>query len=179
MFKYMESARQNATVFDDVPRRSPVASQRAEDRRRDLEEARIALRCNRRELDLVDSFVSSGEYESRSALVRAALHAFLRSRTLSTAPTPPRDSEGYVEVPVRLRPHEFEEWTAYAHYLAGNQPLRDVLGGLLRELQATRNVRDLVTYHRQSQRDAVGQQEGTAALREIGKNLQRRGVVGR
>lgn len=166
-------------MFDDAPRRSNAARSRAEDRRRDIEEARIALRCNRKELDLVDSFVSSGEYESRSELVRAALHAFLRSRALSTVPTPPRDSEGFVEVPVRLRPHEYEEWTAYAHFLQGDRPLRDVLGTLLREAQASHGVRDLVQYHRQSHRNAVGQAEGTAALRESGKDLQRRGVVGR
>ncbi len=179
MFKYVENARQSATVFDDAPRRPSAALQRADDRRRDLEDARIALRCNRKELELVDSFVSSGEYESRSELVRAALHAFLRSRALSTVPTPPRDSEGFVEVPVRLKPHEYEEWTAYAHFLEDDRPLREILGRFLREAQVSRNVRDLVLYHRQSHRNAVGQQEGTAALRESGKDLQRRGVVGR
>lgn len=175
----MENGPQSASVFDDAPRRSSAAQKRVDARRREPEEARIALRCNRKELDLVDSFVSNGEYESRSELVRAALHAFLRTRALSAVPTPPRDSEGFVEVPVRLRPHEYEEWTAYAHFLQGDRPLRDVLGALLREVQVSRGVRDLVQYHRQSHRTAVGQQEGTAALRESGKDLQRRGVVGR
>jgi len=179
MFKYMEIGRQSATVFDDAPRRSSVAPARAGDRRREPEEARIALRCNRKELELLDSFVSRGEYGSRSELVRAAMHAFLRTRALSTVPTPPRDSEGFVEVPVRMYPHEYEEWTAYAHFLQGGRPLRDVLGTFLREAQAERGVRELVQYHRQSHRNAVGQQEGTAALRESGKDLQRKGVVGR
>lgn len=166
-------------MFDDAPRRSRSAAQQVDDRRRDSEDARIALRCNRKELELVDAFVASGEYASRSELVRAAMHALLKSRALSAVPTPPRNSEGLVEVPVRLRPHEYEEWAAYAHFLESDRPLGDVLAVFLREAQMSRKVRELVQYHRQSYRYAVGQQEGTAALRESGKNLQRRGVVGR
>ena len=82
-------------------------------------------------------------------------------------------------MPVRLLPHEYEEWTAYAHYLQGDRPLRDVLPVVLRDYEARHNVRELVQYHRQGHRDAVGRQEGAAALHESGKDLQRRGVVGR
>jgi len=91
------------------------------------EDARIALRCNRKELRLVDSFVSQGEYSTRSELMRAALHAFLRSRAMSTAPTPPVDAEGFIEVPVRLRPEEYAALETYAHHVANGRPVRDLL----------------------------------------------------
>ncbi|MGI0054982.1 MAG: ribbon-helix-helix domain-containing protein [Thermoplasmata archaeon] len=166
-------------MFDKVPlRRSALAAQRG-DRRQDPEDARIALRCNRKEIELIDSFVANGEFESRSELMRAAVHAFLRTRALSAESTPPRDSEGFVEVPVRLRPHEFAEWSAYAHYVDSNHPLRDVLARFLREAAEERNLRGRIRYHRDGLHDAVSNQEQAAALRESGKDLERRGVVGR
>jgi Arc/MetJ-type ribon-helix-helix transcriptional regulator len=74
-------------VFDKDSKRKSAPSRDADDRREGTEDARIALRCNRKELQLVDSFVANGEFETRSELMRAALHAFLRSRAMSTAPT--------------------------------------------------------------------------------------------
>ncbi len=166
-------------MFDNVPpRRSALVRERGA-RRTDPEDARIALRCNRRELELIDSFVANGEFESRSELLRAAMHALLRSRALSTDTTPERDAEGFVEVPIRLRPHEVAEWKAYAHFLENDRPLRDLLAALVREAAMARKVRDQVDYHRVGAQTAAGHQEREAALRESGKDLERRGVVGR
>ena len=79
------------------------------------EDERIALRCNRRELQLVDSFVVNGEFRNRSELMRHALRAFLRDRSASavTAPAPAASESGVLEVPVRLRREEIETYRAY------------------------------------------------------------------
>src|SRR5208282_3033060 len=68
MLKYVKYALACLTVFDNASegkegrRREPEAS------RREPEDARIALRCTLKELRLVDSFVASNEYPTRSEL---------------------------------------------------------------------------------------------------------------
>ena len=169
----------DVTVFDNVPRRETPLVRERNARRTDPEDARIALRCNRKELELIDSFVANGEFESRSELLRAAMHALLRSRSLSSEVAPARDSEGYVEVPVRMRPHELAEWQAFARLVENGQPVRDVLARAIRELAAGRRIRDTVAYHREGIQQAAARQEQESALSESGKNLERKGVLGR
>lgn len=143
------------------------------------EDARIALRCNRKELRLVDSFVSQGEYSTRSELMRAALHAFLRSRAMSTAPTPPVDAEGFIEVPVRLRPEEYAALETYAHHVANGRPVRDLLAEIVRRGEMELKVNELVQRARATVREAVETRTQVGALQESGKDLERKGVVGR
>ena len=127
----------------------------------------------------MDSFVSDGEYASRSELVRAALHAFLASRAMSTAPTPPVDAEGFVEVPVRLRPEEYADLEAYSRHVANGRPVRDLLAEFVRHGEMKLEVHELVQRARATVREAVETRTQVGALGESGKDLERKGVVGR
>jgi Arc/MetJ-type ribon-helix-helix transcriptional regulator len=179
LFKYQKFPCLCVAVFDKSASRKSAPEREAEDRRSDTEDARIALRCNLKELRLVDSFVGNGEFDSRSELMRAALHAFLRSRALSTAPTPPVDAEGLVEVPVRLRPDEYADFEAYARHVANGQSVRDLLAQIVRHGEAELKVHELAARARATVREAVENRASAGALRESGKDLERKGVVGR
>jgi Arc/MetJ-type ribon-helix-helix transcriptional regulator len=166
-------------VFDKASKRAPAPSRDAETRTEGTEDARIALRCNLKELRLVDSFVANGEFETRSELMRAALHAFLRSRAMSTAPSPPTDAEGYIEVPVRLRPDEYAAFETYARHVANGRPVRDLLAEIVRRGEAELKVHELVARARATVREAVETRAQAGALQESAKDLERKGVVGR
>ena len=91
-------------MFDKSARRSATGPDEGSKDRAAPEDERIALRCNRRELQLLDSFVANGEFRSRSELMRKALLDFLRLRAMTAVTTPVAPSEdGLVEVSVRLR----------------------------------------------------------------------------
>jgi len=166
-------------VFDNAPNGTPARPRQPEAPREDSEDARIALRCNRKELQLVDSFVTNGEYASRSELMRAALHAFLRSRALSTAPAPPVDAEGFIEVPVRLRPEEYADLEAYARYVANGRKASDVLAEFVRRGEIELKARELAHRARAAVREAVETRTQVGELAESGRDLERKGVVGR
>jgi len=179
LFKYQELTCLCVAVFDKRSSRKSDSAEEPAERRTGIEDARIALRCNRKELRLVDSFVVNGEFPTRSELMRAALHAFLRSRTMSTAPTPPVDAEGFVEVPVRLRPDEYADFEAYARHVANGQSVRDLLAQIVRHGEVELKVHELVARARVTVRDAVESRAQAGALQESGKDLERKGVVGR
>lgn len=166
-------------MFDNEPDGSIRRSRAGADRPESSEDARIALRCNRAELHLVDSFVANGEFPTRSELMRAALHAFLRSRALSAAPTPAVDADGFVEVAVRLRPEEYATLETYARHVANGRPVRDLLAEWIRHREMELKVQELVARARATVRDAVETRAQAAALRESGSDLERKGVVGR
>ncbi len=166
-------------MFDRASKRKSAPSRDADVREEGTEDARIALRCNLKELRLVDSFVANGEFETRSELMRAALHAFLRSHALSTAPSPPVDAEGFVEVPVRLRPDEYAAFETYARHVANGRPVRDLLAEIVRRGEAELKVRELVARARDTVREAVESRTQAGALQESAKDLERKGVVGR
>ena len=166
-------------MFDNAPDPAKERVRAPEARREEPEDARIALRCNRKELQLVDSFVASGEFPTRSELMRAALHAFLRSHAMSTAPTPPVDAEGFVEVPVRLRPEEYAALETYARHVANGRPVRDILAEIVRRGEMEMKVHELVQRARATVREAVETRTQVGALTESGKDLERKGVVGR
>lgn len=178
-FKYEEIPSVCLTVFDDAPTPAKERVRAPEARRDEREDARIALRCNRDELRLVDSFVTNGEYPSRSELVRAAVHAFLRARALSTAPAPPVDAQGLIEVPVRLRPEEYADLETYARNVANGRSVRDLLAEMVRRGEMELKVHELVARARSSVREAVESRTQVGALQESGKDLERKGVVGR
>jgi hypothetical protein len=166
-------------VFDNASERKPARAREPEGRSGATEDARIALRCDRRELELVDSFVNRGEYATRSELMRAALHAFLTSRALSSLPTPPVDSDGYVEIPVRLRPEEYAALETYSRHVANGRPVKDLLAEIVRRGEMELKVTELVQRARTNVRDAVEARTQVGALSESGKDLERKGVVGR
>ncbi len=166
-------------MFDNAPKRKPTRPRVPADVPEELDDARIALRCNRKELRLVDSFVTHGEFSTRSELMRAALHAFLQSRAMSTAPTPPVDAEGLIEVPLRLRPEEYAEIETFAKYVANGRPVRDVLAEIFRRGELESKVGELVQRARATVREAVNSRTQVGALQESGKDLERKGVVGR
>jgi Arc/MetJ-type ribon-helix-helix transcriptional regulator len=179
VFKYQEFPSLCLTVFDNAPERKKERAQAPEARREEPDDARIALRCNRKELRLVDSFVTNGEFTTRSELMRAALHAFLRSHAMSTAPTPAVDAEGFVEIPVRLRPEEYAALETYAHHVANGRPVRDLLAEIVRRGEMEMKVHELVQRARATVREAVETRTQVGALGESGKDLERKGVVGR
>lgn len=166
-------------MFDNAPNGEPTRARAAEPPRETQEDARIALRCNRKELQLVDSFVANGEYPSRSELMRAALHAFLRSRAMSTAPSPTVDAEGFIEVPVRLRPEEYADLEAYARFVANGRKASDVLAEFVRRGEIELKARELAQRARASVREAVETRTQVGELAESGRDLERKGVVGR
>jgi Arc/MetJ-type ribon-helix-helix transcriptional regulator len=167
-------------VFDKTPDTGTEASARKRTYRRPPEDERIALRCNRKELQLLDSFVSSGEFGSRSELMRTALHEFLRTRAESAVLTPPTPSAtGLIEAPVRLRPDEVETFSEYGALVSNDQPLNDVLAQLVRRGALELQVSELVARARGAVRKAAEERAQVQALETSGKDLERQGVVGR
>jgi Arc/MetJ-type ribon-helix-helix transcriptional regulator len=166
-------------VFDNAREGKEDRASGPEASRRDREEARIALRCTLAELRLVDSFVSSGEYETRSELLRAALHAFLRSRAMSSTPTPPVDSDGLVEVPIRLTPEECAAAEVYARHMHNRAELRDALALVFRYGEKELKLHELARYVRERNREVAEARSAVGDLSESGRDLERKGVVGR
>ncbi|MFZ1022697.1 MAG: ribbon-helix-helix domain-containing protein, partial [Thermoplasmata archaeon] len=122
-------------MFDNAPNKASEGSKGPADRLTSREDERIALRCNRKELQLLDSFVSNGEFASRSELMREALRSFLRVRALSAIPPARLDPTGIVEVPVRLRSDEIETLSAYARLVGNDRPLGDLLAEFVRRAE--------------------------------------------
>ena len=143
------------------------------------EEERIALRCNRRELQLLDSFVASGEFRSRSQLIRAALRDFIRARSLPAAASGATSTAGTIEVPLRLRREEVETYRAYGDLVAGGRPLAEVLAELVRQGERKLEVGEIVQRARRTLRDEADTRSQIGALQESGSDLERKGVVGR
>ncbi|MCI4335062.1 MAG: ribbon-helix-helix domain-containing protein [Thermoplasmata archaeon] len=159
----------------------PAASERARGapapERPGPEDERIALRCNRRELQLLDSFVASGEFASRSELMREALRQFLRGRAFTGALIPGvADS---LDVPVRLRRDELVEFAAYGEQVANGQPLSSVIAELARRGAVELRVSDLVERARRSVRLSAEARQRLEALDASARELERRGVLGR
>lgn len=129
---------------------------------------------------MVDAFVASGEFRNRSELVREALRAFLQSRSvsqvLSLASLGPTD---LVDVPVRLRPEEVERYTAYGTLVGNGQTLPDTLAQLIRRGDLELKVTELVHQARDSVRRAAQVRAQFGELEHSGKELTRKGVVGR
>ncbi len=166
-------------MFDDAPPGKEARSRGPEAPRHEAEEARIALRCSLKELRLVDSFVSAGEYPTRSELMRAALHAFLQARALSTAPNPPVDADGLIEVPIRLKPEEYATLVSYAQHIANGARLSDVIALIFRHGESKMEVHEQVHRARDKLRAAAETRSQVGALSDSGRDLERRGVVGR
>ena len=128
----------------------------------------------------MDTFVANGEFESRSELMRAALRAFLRTRTESAVLTPPTPSPtGLVEAPVRLRQDEVETFRQYGALVSNDQPLNDVLAQLVRRGALELQVSELIARARGDVRKAAEERAKVQALEESGRDLERQGVVGR
>jgi len=167
-------------VFDNAPPGHQKPAREPTLDRRGPEEERIALRCTRKELQLLDSFVADGEFESRSELMRAALREFLRARAAAVA-TPPVAGRGMglVEVPVRLRASEVETFRDYASQVANGRELGDVLADLVRRGELELKVVELVERARRARREDERARERLDGLAESAADLERRGVVGR
>ncbi|HTT16164.1 MAG TPA: hypothetical protein VMH49_02230 [Thermoplasmata archaeon] len=166
-------------MFDKARDGTETRTSGAEATRRDREEARIALRCTLAELHLVDSFVTSGEYATRSELLRAALHAFLRSRAMSSTPTPSVDADGLVEVTIRLKPEEYAAAEAFARDMGNRAEVRDVLALAFRYGEEKLELRRHALRARELNRDAAQARTAAGDLSDSVEDLRRRGVVGR
>ena len=167
-------------MFDKTVRRAPEAPQGADDGRIGPEDERIALRCNRKELQLLDSFVAHGEFRSRSELMRRALQEFLRARAMSAVTIPAAASVGdLVEVPVRLRSEEVEAFQTYAAHVANGQTLGDVLAQAVRRGEVEMKVSELARRARGQIQEAAENRASLSSLKRSAEDLERRGVVGR
>ena len=167
-------------MFDKPPKPTPTDSSEPVDGRIGPEDERIALRCNRKELQLLDSFVANGEFRSRSELMRQALREYLRARALSSITTPSApDAQGLVEVPVRLRPDEVATLSEYTTLVGNGRTLGDVLADAVRRGELELKVGELVQRHRGQLREAAEARAQMSALERSGRDLERKGVVGR
>ncbi|MGC2289643.1 MAG: ribbon-helix-helix domain-containing protein [Thermoplasmata archaeon] len=167
-------------MFDKTPDTGTDAPVPKRTYRRPPEDERIALRCNRKELQLLDTFVSSGEFGSRSELMRTALREFIRARTESAVLTPPNPAPtGLIEAPVRLRQDEVETFQEYGALVSNDQPLNDVLAQLVRRGALELQVSELVARARGAVRKAAEERAQVKALETSGRDLERQGVVGR
>lgn len=167
-------------MFDKAPRTDAVSPALEAGEGVGPEDERIALRCARKELQLLDSFVVSGEFRNRSELMRAALREFLRARALSAvAPPAAAVGPGLVEVPVRLRREEVETLNAYGSLVGNGRDLGDVLADLVRRGELELKVAELVQRHRSSAQQAAENRAQVDALRRSGDDLAKKGVVGR
>lgn len=165
-------------MFDNPPPTDPEApSAGSTGERPGREDERIALRCNRKELQLLDSFVANGEFESRSELMRAALREFLRVRAWSGAMVP--GGTDTVEVSVRLRRDEFDALAAYGELVAGGSKVPSVVAELTRRGALELKVAELVAQARQSVRRSEESREQVAGLSRTSAELTRRGIIGR
>jgi Arc/MetJ-type ribon-helix-helix transcriptional regulator len=165
-------------VFDKT-RNPPSAPPRSEtpEERPGPEDERIALRCNRKELQLLDSFVANGEFRSRSELMREALREFLRGRALSGAMI--SGESGTVEVAIRIRQDELATFAAYAELVANGAQVPDALATITRRGALELKVAELVASARQSVRQSSEVREQLNGLQRTGADLTRRGIVGR
>jgi Arc/MetJ-type ribon-helix-helix transcriptional regulator len=167
-------------VFDKPPRRALEEPEVPADARIGPEDERIALRCHRKELQLVDSFVASGEFRSRSELMREALRDFLRARALTAVDgVAARPVRGLIEVPVRLRSDEVETLRAYGELNGNGRDLADVLAELVRRGELEAKVGELVERSRSAVRSANANRERLRELRDTSEELERKGVLGR
>ncbi len=165
-------------MFDKARERHPSDPSGSTGGRIGPEDERIALRCNRKELQLVDSFVSSGEFRSRSELMRVALRDFLRTRAAS-AMAPASEPAGLIAVPVRLRRDELETLVAHAKLVGNDRPIGDLLAELVRRGEMELKVAELVQRHRLSVQQWEETRAAVAALERTGRRLEDQGVVGR
>ncbi|HTT35827.1 MAG TPA: ribbon-helix-helix domain-containing protein [Thermoplasmata archaeon] len=165
-------------MFDNAPVRSPSRPRDASGARIGPEDERIALRCNRRELQLVDSFVANGEFPTRSDLMRAALREFLRARVTSAA-LPSREASDTIEVAVPLRRDEVAILVAHTKLVGHHRSLGDLLAELVRRGEMEAKVRELVERQRLSLRDSREVEAQVEELGRAGRRLEDRGVVGR
>jgi len=167
-------------VFDKPPQLDPDGAGAPSTTRIGPEDERIALRCHRRELQLVDSFVASGEFRSRSDLMRSALREFLRARALTAvASATPRPTRELIEVPVRLRVDEVETLRVYGELNGNGRDLADVLAELVRRGELEAKVQELVDRARTAVRGADANRERLRELRDTSQELERKGVLGR
>jgi Arc/MetJ-type ribon-helix-helix transcriptional regulator len=165
-------------VFDNDPTSTPRALRPSPAvERPGPEDERIALRCNRKELQLLDSFVASGEFGSRSELMREALREFLRARAASGAMLA---GEGEtVPVSLRLRRDELESYATYARLVADGASVPSVLASLVRRGALEAKVAELVANARHSVERSAERRQQIEGLTRSGEELARRGVVGR
>ncbi|MCI4330644.1 MAG: ribbon-helix-helix domain-containing protein [Thermoplasmata archaeon] len=167
-------------MFDKSRRTDPLEPASSAGSTVGPEEERIALRCARKELQLLDSFVVSGEFRSRSELMRAALREFLRARAMSAVAPPAKEApSGLVEVPVRLRAEEVETLGAYGTLVGNGRDIGDVLADLVRRGELELKVSELVERHRLAAHEAAETRVQLGALRRSGEDLAKKGVLGR
>lgn len=165
-------------MFDKPRNPLPSASREPAEDRVGPEDERIALRCNRRELQLMDSFVASGEFRTRSELMREALRTFLRDRAMSAVD--PGESAGeIVEVPVRLRREEVAMLIVHAKLVGNDRALGDLLAELVRVGEMHGQIADLVQRHSRFVHEAALARAQVEALGQAGQRLKERGFVGR
>jgi Arc/MetJ-type ribon-helix-helix transcriptional regulator len=148
------------------------------------EEERIAVRCTRRELQHLDSFVVSGEFATRSELIRAALRDFLARRARSEPALASKPSPEPTAVPtpegsfVPLRRDEMETIAAYGRLVANGAALEDMLSQLVRRGALELKVEELVAKHRSQVHSAAERRTHEEELQRTSQKLERRGILG-
>ena len=149
------------------------------------EEERVGVRCARRELQFLDSFVVSGEFRTRSELIREALKDFLarRSREVpeANAATQPRTHTApaaYQGIAAAFRPEEMELLTDYADLVMNGASVGDALAAIVRQGISLEKVRQVVAEQRGLLKDSVERRARVEKAERSSQELERRGYLG-
>ena len=149
------------------------------------EEERVGVRCPRRELQFLDSFVVSGEFRTRSELIRAALRDFLarRARAGSEATTSavPKTHEAPVAAagaPGSFRPEELDVLQGYADLVMNGASMGDALATIVRLGLSLEKVRTAVEEQRSLVRGSAERRNKVEGAERTSQELERRGYLG-
>ncbi|MDE1821447.1 MAG: hypothetical protein KGJ23_00920 [Euryarchaeota archaeon] len=148
------------------------------------EEERVGVRCSRRELQFLDSFVVSGEFRTRSELIREALKDFLarRAREVPEAPatTQPRTHTAPVQgnAAGSFRPEELELLTEYAELVLNGASVGDALAAIVRQGIPMEKVRTVVAEQRALVRDSAERRTKVENAGRTSQELERQGYLG-
>lgn len=149
------------------------------------EEERVGVRCSRRELQFLDSFVVSGEFRTRSELIREALRDFLARRAreapAESATARPRTHEApaaSASAPGSFRPEELELLTDYADLVMNGASVGDALAAIVRQGIPMEKVRQVVAEQRGLVRDSAERRTKVENAGRSSQELERQGYLG-
>ncbi len=149
------------------------------------EEERVGVRCSRRELQFLDSFVVSGEFRTRSELIREALKDFLarRSREVpeANATTQPRTHTAPAAtqgIAASFRPEEAELLQEYAELVMNGASVADALAAIVRQGIPMEKVRQVVAEQRGLVRDSAERRSKVENAELASQTLERQGYLG-
>jgi Arc/MetJ-type ribon-helix-helix transcriptional regulator len=149
------------------------------------EEERVGVRCSRRELQFLDSFVVSGEFRTRSELIRDAIREFLSRRvrdaspaTETAAPKTHTAPAAEARAPGSFRQEEMELLTSYADLVMNGASVGDAIAAIVRQGISLEKVRAVVAEQRGLVRDSAERRTRVEGAERTSQELEHRGYLG-